>query len=245
MTKKFLELDEREAQFFEFSKEPKEGFSEHKSTQGKISFRKYYKKGVKGVLKYINEREEEFPTGKVRKLNLVVDNGDDRYYLNFHILTAKGNLNQFVEQLIPFLPNLKQNTAYRFFPYEMENTYVNKDGVEKTGTNKGVSVAEWDLDSDTKGTKVERAHTFGAAGDIPAIVWNKVTKMGETKNIKDDTDRLNFLYDVLKKSLTPGNTPQTQQTPGATASSPTTTQTETKAETTLPFSEEEQDDLPF
>lgn len=243
MNKKYLELDERKAQFFEFSKEPKDGFEKNEPENGKISYRKYYDKGVKGVLKYINEREDEFKNGKVKKLSLVLDNGEDRFYVNFNILTAKGNMGQFVEQFIPMLPNMKQGESYRIYPYEMPSEYTDKDGNARTGTNRGVSVYTWDLANDTKLVKVDRAHRFGKDGDIPDVIWTKVTKMGETKNIKDDTERLNFLYDVLQKSLTPssgqGDSPKEEP-----KESPAVPQTESPAPAVEKF-EENHEDLPF
>lgn len=240
MDKKFLELDERKALLFEYSKEEKEGFEKHTPENGKSSYRKYYNEGVKGTLKYINEREEEFKTGKVKKLQLIVDNGNTRYYMSFNILTSNGNLGQFVEQFIPILPNLKQNESYRFYPYEMETEYVNKEGETKKGVNKGVSVYTWDLENDTKLVKVEKAHSFAKDGDIPAIVWTKVTKMGATKNVKDDTERLNFLYDVMVKSLTPqtGKKEETSQEVPKTENKPI-------KESAPKFEDEEHEDLPF
>lgn len=250
MTKIYLELDEKQAKFFEYSKDPKDGFEKNESTNGKISYRKYHKEGIKGVLKFVNEREDEFPTGKVKKLSLIVDNSDTRYYLNFQILTAKGNMNQFVEQLIPFMPNLKQGESYRFFPYEMPSEYVDKNGITKTALNKGVSIHKWDLASDTKGDKVERAHSFASkekGGDIPAIKWDTVEDMGVSKSIKDDRERRNYLYKILQASLTPDSSAGTQNPP-ATKEEPKAPETKTEAPSapkTTEYPEEEHDDLPF
>lgn len=238
MTNIYLELDEKEAKFFEYSKEAKAGFEEHKSTNSKVSFRKYYKEGVKGVLKYINERNDEFPTGVVKKLSIALDNGDIRYFLRFNIITQNGNINQFIEQLIPFLPNLKQGEAYRFFPYEMPSEYENAQGEKKTGVNKGVSIHTWDLANDTKLVKVEKAHKFGKDGDIPAIVWTKVKKLGVEKNIKDDSARLEYLYEIMQKSLI-GAPAQTSQ-----SSEPSAPETKPEAPKES-FDKNEHDDLPF
>lgn len=203
MTNIYLELDERQSQFFEYSKDPKTGFEKNESSNGKISYRKYYKEGVKGVLKFINEREEEFPTGKVKKLSIAVDNGENRYFMKMNIMNQNKSMNQFVEQLIPVLPNLKVGESYRFYPYEMETSYTAQDGSEKTGKNKGVSVWTWDLENDVKVAKVDRAHSFAKeGGDIPQIVWVKEEDMGTVKNVKDDKERRNYLYKIMQSCLT-------------------------------------------
>lgn len=242
MTNVYLELDERQAQFFEYSKEPKEGFEKNESSNGKVSYRKYYKEGVKGVLKFINERNEEFPTGTVKKMSIAVDNGDNRYYMKMNILNQNKSMNQFVEQLIPILPNVTVGETYRFFPYEMETTYTNRDGVEKTGKNKGISVATWDLDNDVKLLKVDKAHSFAKDGDIPQIKWTPEEDMdGVIKNVKDDKDRRNFLYKIFKSCITESNT--SAQAPAAQKPAETTAP---KAKTEQPaLEEEDHDDLPF
>lgn len=251
MTKIYLELDERKAKFFEYSKEPKEGFEKHESENGKVSYRKYYDGGAIGTLKFINEREEEFTKGKVKKLSIVLDNGDNRIYCTFNIMTSKGTMNQFVEQFIPFLPNMKQGEAYRLYPYEMENEYTNSAGEKKTGINRGISVWTYDLDNDTKVAKVDKAHTFGKDGDIPAVVWTEVKDMGVVKNVKDDRERRNFLYDVLQGTLTPFTPSEGgASTPAAGAEKKETPKTETADKpATMPateqFDDEEHDDLPF
>lgn len=236
MNKIYLELDEKKAKFFEYSKNQKEGFEKYESSNGKISYRKYYNDGVIGVLKFINEREDELTNGgKVKKLSLVLDNQNTRQYLGMHILTAKGNMGQFVEQLIPFLPNLKKDEAYRVYPYEMEVLYTDTNGKDKIAVNKGVSIYTYDIENNVKLVKVERAHSFGKEGDIPDVIWEKEEDMGVIKNIKNDKERRNYLYNILKKSLSSQETSTKQ-----TESQPPKNDSEKPK-----VNDEEYDDLPF
>ena len=231
----YLQLDERKAQFFEYSKEPKQGFEKHEGT--KISYRKYYDEGVKGTLKSITERPEEFPTGTVKKLQIVVEKGGDKYFMKLSILNQNKSMNQYTEQLIPVMPNLKVGEDYRFYPYEMEVEYTDKNGTVRTAKNRGISVWTWDLDNNVKLVKVDRAHSFAKDGDIPQVVWEDVEDLEEVKKVKNDRDRRNYLYKIMKSCLTDSTPTEPSQ--------PKEESKPTPPVATESFSEEDHDDLPF
>lgn len=234
---KYLELEQKDGRFFEYSKEPKEGFEKHTKESGNVSYRKTYEKGAIGKLKYINEKEDDFGKGKVKSAVLVVeDENKDMLYLKIPVMSSKGSLNEYFEQLATFLPNLKFGETYRIYPYSMEVTYENKAGENKTSNNRGFSISTYDIENDTKLVKVERFHTYGAQGDIPNVIWTDEVDMGVTKKIKNDKERRNFLYNSFLSTLTPQNTSQ----PAATTA-PTPVQETPVAK----FPEEEHDDLPF
>lgn len=238
MSKKiYLELDEREGRLFEFSKESKEGFSKHTYSTGKESYRKNHDKGLVGKLKFISEFENDFGKGKFKVCVITVEDvNGDQVSMKLPILTSKGGLNEYFEQLATYLPNLEIGETYRIFPYSMETTYKAKDGTDKPTTNRGFSISTYDMENDEKLIKVERAHTYGEEGDIPKIVWNEVKDMGVVKNVKDDKDRRNFLYDSFK-SVVDSNSTSTETKPEA----------EKKPVAAATFNEEgdEHDDLPF
>lgn len=240
---KYLELDQKEGRFYEFSKEAKDGFDKHEPEGGKLSFRKIYKKGAVGVLKFINEKEDDFGKGKVLSAQLVIDDKDgDRLYLKIPVLNSKGSLNDYFEQLATYLPNLKVGEAYRFFPYSIEGEYTNAAGEKKPSTNKGISISTYDLENDEKLIKIERAHTFGKDGDIPDTVWTEEKKLGEIKKVKNDTERMNFLYEVFKGTVSKQSSgeekPKTEQTPEKP-------KTNAPSNSAPEIDEEEHDDLPF
>lgn len=249
----YLELDQTNGNLYEFSKDPKVGFAEHTSSTGKVSQRRDVREGLIGTLKYINERDEDFGKGSFKTMSLVVEDKDaNMVYMKIPLLSAKGSLNEYFESIATFLPNMKIGKSYRVFPYKMDTTYTDKEGVEKPTVRKGFSVHEYDLVNDNKLLKVERAHNYGKDGDIPNVVWTEVEDMGTIKNVKNDTARKNFLYKAFKSTVTADNSPaNTEQAaaspkPVATASPQETKNAavfEDKKSFEVPTVEE--DDLPF
>jgi hypothetical protein len=242
---KYLELDQRDGRFFEYSKDPKDGFIQHKTDAGRVSYRLTHDKGVFGTLKYINEKEDDFGTGKVLSAVLVLEDIDkNRLYLKFPIKTANGGLNEYFESLSTVLPKLVFGSEYRFYPYTMEVPYVNKSGESKISNNRGVSIHNYDLAADAKLDKVERAHSYGVKGDIPNSKWEIVVDMGVSKNVKDDKEKRNFLYSSFKNTLSPDGTTaaaEPSQVPSNSAKMPTKP---IPMEINVPVDEDEED-LPF
>lgn len=244
----FLELDQKTGNLYEFSKDAKEGFEKHVSTTGKESLRRVQKDGLIGKLKYINKKEEDFGKGKFEVAVIVVeDENKDLVYMKLPILDVRGSLNEYFQNLVTFLPNMKVGEAYRIFPYSMDTTYTAKNGEVKPTTNKGFAVSTYDMDAGVKVDKVERALKFGKEGDIPAVVWREEEDLGKVKNVKDDKAQRNYLYNAFVKVLTPfeanSTATPTAQEPKQTPSPAPASKSDYNGDAS--FNEEEHDDLPF
>ena len=104
MTKNYLQLEFGSGLFFDYSKEEKQGYDKHTSTKGNVSYRKYYKDGVTGVLESASIYEGKFGN----QISLNIKNGDDIYYVPVDIADQKGNVDTYAESLIKLLPLLNK-----------------------------------------------------------------------------------------------------------------------------------------
>lgn len=144
MNKYFLKIDSPKGQLFESSKQPKEGFVKTETTnpQGEtvVSYRRYLPDGAYGRLTSISERTVEFSGRKIRSINVILVDGEDRYYIDVPLFNAKKSIAKYAESLIRVMPVLVKDQAYRFYPYNFENKEkTNKDGTYQR--NIGISVA--------------------------------------------------------------------------------------------------------
>lgn len=128
----YLDLDYKTGQLYEYSRDQQAGYREHTNTQGGVSYRRYYRKGVYGFLEsaYIATPEGR---GMQLRIKLVTDQGT--YTLKFPIYAASGRLDSYMESLIKFLPSMEKGVAYRIFPYVLDSE---RNG--KSYQYKGVSV---------------------------------------------------------------------------------------------------------
>ena len=90
-----------EGDLFESSKQPKEGFEQHTSPKGNVSYRKYYKKGLYGIFKGMTLRNAPF--GQQLSVH-VVDAQSNNVYYQVHFKDQKGGIGTFAESLIGGLP---------------------------------------------------------------------------------------------------------------------------------------------
>jgi len=187
INKNYLQLEFGSGLFFIYSKEEKQGFEKHTSSKGNVSYRKYYKEGVSGVLESVSIYDGSF--GKQISMN--IKNGEDVYYVPIDIADQRGNVDNYAESLIKVLPKLNKGDnltvrAYNFIPegskYSQIGVSISVNG-EKL---KGLTNAYY-----KDGNFVE--------GDIPAITW-KEDALGKKKpsaasmEAKDD-----YLLAVLKE----------------------------------------------
>lgn len=213
--KNYLQLEFGSGQFFDYSKDEKEGHEKHTSTNGNISYRKYYKEGVSGILESVSIYDGKF--GKQISLN--IKDGDNVYYAPVDILDQKSNVDTYAESLTKVLHKLSKGDninlkAWNFVP---EGDKYSKIGITVTVGGeklKGLTNAYYDKEGNL------------VPGDIPAIVWkkdalgkNKPTAVSlEAKNdyllevIKTQTDRLKWVQGESSpetpKPSTPTATPQ-------------------------------------
>jgi len=209
--KNYLQLEFGSGQFFDYSKDEKTGYDKHTSSTGNVSYRKYYKEGISGVLESASIYDGKF--GKQISLN--IKDGDNVYYVPVDILDQKSNVDTYAESLTKVLYKLNKGQninikGWNFVPdgdkYSKIGITVSIDG-EKL---KGLTNAYYDKEGKL------------VPGDIPAIVWkkdaldkNKPTAVSlEAKNdylleaIKTQTDRLKW----VQGEPTPSAEQQTKKT---------------------------------
>jgi hypothetical protein len=222
---KYLQIEFSTGNLFEFSKAEKEGFEQHKSTKGTISFRKYYKEGIFGIYRGSSIRETDF--GKEVSIHLV-DNDGINNYINMPLFDQKKNIAAYAESFIGVLPSLEANYVYRVFPYSMD---------KKNSEYKSYGVSVKHADMETKSVREDyplQRLTYTIVnkegevkeGDIPAIKWEE--NFDGTK-VKNTFERNKYLYQVLEKHAT-GSTkmPQVAKVTGGEPPKPYT-QGESKA----------------
>ena len=197
MDKHYLQLVFKSGIFFEYSKEPQEGFEEHEYKNKKgdtvVSYRKYYKKGIEGVLESITKYNNEDISWKQEEIVLSIVDGDDVYKVQFPLYDQRDNIQTYTESLISFLPNLEKEMkiafrAYNFIPKDSKYTKI------------GVSIK-------VDGKKLERALTNEYKkdskffkGDIPMLIFEE--KRGKNRPTAASVEKKNdFLYDSLIESL--------------------------------------------
>ena len=115
---KYLQLDQGKGSFFEYSGSEKEGFEEFKSTKGNISYRKYYHRGVNGVLDSVNLFDGKF--GK--QIQVAIKAEDDTHMLQIDLYDQKDNVSNFAEELIKFVPLLNKGDSIEFNAYNFIRT---------------------------------------------------------------------------------------------------------------------------
>jgi hypothetical protein len=194
----YLQVEFGTGNLFEYSKEEKEGFEEHRSSKGTVSWRKYWKEGVYGIYRGTSIFDSNF--GKEVSIHLVDANGDN-VYVKLPLLTQDKAIAPYAESYIGVLPAMEKDFVYRVFPYAME-----REGTKYK--NYGVSVAHADMHertvrSDYPLERLKYAHTkkdgTKVEGDIPEAIWEDAVGGSKTKNSKK---RDLYLYSVLEANAT-------------------------------------------
>ena len=230
---KFLQLDQTKGSFFEYSGSEKEGFTKVESSTGKVSYRKYYEKGVSGVLESVSLADGRF--GK--QIQLCIRDTEDLNMFQVDLYDQKDHVSNFAEELIKFLPNLEKGMNLEFNAYNF------------TPEGEQYSRRGFSLKSD--GEKVNRALSNGyykkdggdlVEGDIPAVKW--VEKLGKKKpspaSLEEKDD---YLLDVVAKQterlkFIPNSQNGGGDSPKTGSSTPTASATEA-------FGDDDDDSLPF
>jgi len=186
INKNYLQLEFTTANFFEYSKEEKQGYDKHTSSKGNVSYRKYYKEGVSGVLESASIFEGKFGN----QLSLNIKDGDEVYYVPVDIADQRGNVDTFAESLIKVLPKLNKGDkvtvkGYNFIP---EGYTYSKIGISVTANGEKV-----------KGlTNAYFKDGALVAGDVPAVAWKK-DALGKNKPTAVSLEAKNdYLLEVLK-----------------------------------------------
>jgi hypothetical protein len=192
----YLQIDYSTGNIFQFSKTEQEGYESHTNTKGVVSYRKIFKKGLYGTLKGITIRDSDF--GKEISI-AVTDIKGEANYLNMPLFDAKKNLASYAESFITVLPQLKLNSPYRFYGYN-----IKEEGQKYSKT--GLSVAHADIqaevaDKENKIPKLTYTYTKDGVevkGDIPAIIWEEDFDGSRSMNAKAKNK---YLYDILMANV--------------------------------------------
>lgn len=196
INKNYLQLEFGSGNFFMYSSTEKDGFEKHTSSKGNVSYRKYFKEGISGVLESVSLYDGKFG----QQISMNIKNGDEVYFVPVDIYDQRGNVDTYAESLIKLLPRLEkgQSVVVRGYNFTPEGEQHAKIGVSITADGEKLKGA---LTNSYYNKDKELV-----PGDIPAIVW--VEKLGKKKpsavslEAKDDyllgvvtknTERLKFV----------------------------------------------------
>jgi hypothetical protein len=233
INKNFLQLEFGTGLFFIYSKEEKEGFEKHTSTKGNVSYRKYFKDGIKGVLESVSLYEGKFGN----QISMNIKDGDEVYFTPVDIADQRGNVDSYAESLIKLLPALQKgdNVLVRGYNFTPEGDKYSKIGISITVNGEKLKPALTNAYTDKDGKQVE--------GQIPATVWKK-DALGKNKPTAVSLEAKNdFLLEVvMTETERLKYVPSTEQT---SAPAPKPQQSEPSMSYDSGQAEEDEDDLPF
>lgn len=93
--------------FYESSKEPREGFVEHVSSVTKqVSYWKEYYKGLFGELAYIAVKEVTFNNAPTQIFTLGFKDSGEMWFISMPLVKQSGSLNNYVKDFIKKCPNI-------------------------------------------------------------------------------------------------------------------------------------------
>lgn len=203
MTKNYLQLEFGSGLFFDYSKEEKQGYDKHTSTKGNVSYRKYYKDGVTGILESASVYEGKFGN----QISMNIKNGEDVYYVPVDIADQKGNVDTYAESLIKFLPQLNKgnNITVKGYNFTPEGDKYSKIGISLSIDGSKIKSEMTNAYINKEGVLVE--------GNIPAITWKK-DALGKNKPTAVSQEAKNdYLLEVLKVQTDRLKWVQGEQTP--------------------------------
>jgi hypothetical protein len=240
LSKNYLQLEFGSGHFFDYSKEEKEGYVKHTSTKGNVSYRKYFKDGVSGILESVSIYDGKFG----QQISMNVKDGDEIYYLPVDIYDQSKQVdNTYAESLIKLLPLLEkgQNVTVSGYNFKPDDSKYSKIGFS-------IKVSGEKLKSEITNSYYKDVELV--PGDVPAIVW--VEKLGKKKpsassiEVKDE-----FLLSLLEreearltwKKESSNEAPKQEEQPKESAPK---VQTPAPAATnSTPTPSDDDDDLPF
>lgn len=252
---KYLQLDYSNSQLYEYSKEPKDGFTEYKSNTGNISYRKYYKTGVYGTLMNVSVRESNRGSKYIGVAIKSVDG--DHLYLQIDLFNQRGTIDdRYAESLIRVLGNLKKGGEYRFFTYNLtadtqrasDEKDDNRPTKDKYYDVYGVSVKTANIEENKVIDKVEPALAYTGEGKnvIPKLKWVEDTldssKKKPTAVSVEAKD--NFLKEALKSAIE-GHLKYEDDSNNSSETAQEEKPKQDVNKNNSPADEDDKDDLPF
>ena len=257
MATRYLQLDWKSSNLYEYSKTEKEDFKEETSSKGNVSYRKYENKGITGELLNVGVKDSNI--GPQLKLAFKTPNGDT-VVTQFNLFDQKGQVdNTYPESIIVHLGNLVKGQSYTMYPYNLDAATQKK--YDETTEGREVRVKYYDkraVSFKIDGVKVKSFLTYaeGQATSVPRLTWKKKMIGGEEKNrpsavsieAKDD-----FLNEALTAAVT-GHLAYESTGSSTSSTSATTAEAKTVVHQAKPISPQEafrdapadsHDDLPF
>lgn len=240
LSKNYLQLEFGSGHFFDYSKEEKDGYVKHTSTKGNVSYRKYYKDGVSGILESVYIYDGKFG----QQISITIKDGEEIYYLPVDIYDQSKQVdNTYAESLIKLLPLLEkgQNVTISGYNFKPEDSKYSKIGIS-------IKVSGEKLKSEITNSYYKDGELV--PGDIPAIVW--VEKLGKKKpsaasiEAKDE-----YLLSILEREearLTwknNDNQNSSNDAPKEQAPKQEAAKSEPEAPAMPPSNSDDDDDLPF
>ena len=240
LSKNYLQLEFGSGHFFDYSKEEKDGYVKHTSTKGNVSYRKYYKEGVSGVLESVSIYDGKFG----QQISITIKEGDEIYYLPVDIYDQSKQVdNTYAESLIKLLPLLEkgQNVTITGYNFKPEDSKYSKIGMS-------IKVSGEKLKSEITNSYYKDGELV--PGDVPAIVW--VEKLGKKKpsaaSIEAKDEYLLSILEAEEQRLTwknSDNQTSSNEAPKEQAPKQEPKKSEPEAPAMPPSNSEDDDDLPF
>lgn len=240
LSKNYLQLEFGSGHFFDYSKEEKDGYVKHTSTKGNVSYRKYYKDGVSGILESVSIYDGKFG----QQISITIKEGDEIYYLPVDIYDQSKQVdNTYAESLIKLLPLLEkgQNVTITGYNFKPEDSKYSKIGIS-------IKVSGEKLKSEITNSYYKDGELV--PGDVPAIVW--VEKLGKKKpsaaSIEAKDEYLLSILEREEKRLTwknSDNQNSSNEAPKEQAPKQEAAKSEPEAPAMPPSNSDDDDDLPF
>lgn len=240
LSKNYLQLEFGSGHFFDYSKEEKDGYVKHTSTKGNVSYRKYYKDGVSGILESVSIYDGKFG----QQISITIKDGEEIYYLPVDIYDQSNQVdNTYAESLIKLLPLLEkgQNVTISGYNFKPEDSKYPRIGIS-------IKVSGEKLKSEITNSYYKDGELV--PGDVPAIVW--VEKLGKKKpsaasiEAKDE-----YLLSILEREeqrltwKTNDNQNSSSEAPKEQAPKQEAAKSEPEAPAMPPSNSDDDDDLPF
>lgn len=185
---------------FQYSKDEKEGYEKFTNKANKVSYRKYFKTGVTGVLTSAELRNNQF-LNNAEELRLTLTDGEVENILTFPVLNQDGtSLDDYTESMSLILPKMVKGNTYTV------NNYFLKKGDKIKGetilySKKGVTVKSNDVKvkSDLTFTHVKNRGTAEESlfkGDVPMLLWKPIAGKNRPTAASKEI-RLEYLYTLM------------------------------------------------
>lgn len=234
MEKIYLQLEFGSGKFFTYSKQEKEGYVKHTSTNGKVSYRKYFDL-VKGILEGVNIYKAKMGKQTVEMISFIFTYNGTTIYAPIQLYAQNQSIGTYAEEAIKYLKNLRKGEFYEMRPY-------NFTPEDRDRAIIGISF------KDESGQKIERALSNAyykdgklVKGDVPAVevIEKRGKRMADPTSLLEKTD---YLFDHLTEQLErlEGKAPST----GGTAPGESPNDAPERPAQTVPPKEEKEESAP-